>query len=122
MMKKTCEAEIQMRLKFLQNKLKDDEKSMLQQLESFTEEELNEGREIQFQPSMLESVVDIFGYVAVDGILPSHLSLSLLSQLMDFREGATLKLEVAESKPGLVTRDSWQKKIVITVVAEGEDG
>ena len=48
-------------MKYLQNKLKEDEKTILQQLESLTEEELKEAshempREIQFQPLMLESL------------------------------------------------------------------
>ena len=69
-----CEAEIQLRMKCLQKKLKEDENSLLEQLDSFSEEELNK---IQFQPSTPESVLDIFGFVSVDGILPSHLALSL---------------------------------------------
>ena len=105
-----------MRTKFLLKKLKEDEKSLLQQLESFNDD----GKEIQFQPVMPESELDIFGFVAVDGVLPWHLSLCLLSELADFRAGATLRLEVVRTQPGL--SDSWLGRIVVTVVAAEEDG
>ena len=116
-----------MRFKYLQKKLKEDQKSILQDLDRLIEEELlvaspDVPREIQFEPLMPESerTRNLLGCVALDGILPSHLSLGLLSQLRDIREGATLSLEVTGTKPGL--RDSWQRKIVITMVAEEEDG
>ena len=105
-----------MRTKFLLKKLKEDEKSLLQQLESFNDD----GKEIQFQPVMPESELDIFGFVAVDGVLPWHLSLRILSELADFRAGATLRLEVVRTQPSL--SDSWLGRIVVTVVAAGEDG
>ena len=112
-----------MQMKYLQNKLKDDEKIILQQLESLTEEELKEAshempREIQFQPLMPGQ--NLLGVVGLDGVLPSHLSLGLLSQLADLREGASLKLEVAATRPGL--GDSWQRRLVVTAVLQGEDG
>ena len=110
-------------MKYLQNKLKEDEKTILQQLESLTEEELKEAshempREIQFQPLMPGQ--NLLGVVGLDGVLPSHLSLSLLSQLADLREGASLRLEVAATRPGL--GDSWQRRLVVTAVLQGEDG
>ena len=121
-----CEADIQIRFKFLQKKLKEDEKSIRQELERLIEEERLDTspdmpREIQLEPLMPESewTRNLLGCVVLDGILPSHLSLGLLSELRDIREGATLSLEVTGTKPGL--RDSWQRKIVITMVAE-EDG
>ena len=114
-----------MRMKYLQKKLKEDLSSILQQLDTLMEEELTEGshempREVQFQPILPELAESVFGpnllgVVTLDGILPSHLSLRLISQLKDLREGATLKLEVAETKPD---RDSWQRRIVITVVVQ----
>ena len=115
-----------MRMKYLQKKLKEDLSSILQQLDTLMEEELTEGshempREVQFQPILPELAESVFGLnllgvVTLDGILPSHLSLRLISQLKDLREGATLKLEVAETKPDL--GDSWQRRIVITVVVQ----
>ena len=111
----------------MENKLKEDEKSLRQQLDRLVEEELTGSseempREIQFQPLMLESLPgqNLLGVVTVDGVLPSHLSLGLLSQLADLRDGASLRLEVAATLPGL--GDSWQRKIVVTAVVQGEDG
>ena len=111
----------------MQKKLKEDEKSLLQQLDTLMEEELTEGshempREIQFQPLLSESEfgLNLLGVLAVDGVLPCHLSLSLISQLKDLRVGATLKLEVAGTQPDL--GDSWQRRVAVTAVLQGEDG
>ena len=111
----------------MENKIKEDEKSLRQQLDRLVEEELTGSsqempREIQFQPLMLESLPgqNLLGVVTVDGVLPSHLSLGLLSQLADLRDGASLTLEVAATRPGL--GDSWQRRLVVTAVLQGEDG
>ena len=108
----------------MQNKLKEDEKSILQQLNSLVEEKLKEGshempREILFQPVLPE--LNLLGFVAQDGVLPGHLSLSLLSELEELRACATLRLEVVlGTQQGL--SDSWQRRILLSVVAVEEDG
>ena len=118
-----CEADIQKQMTYLQNRLKEDERFILQQLDSLVEEELSKAldeipRELKFQPNMPESVLklNLLGVLVKDGVLASHLSLHPLSQLEDYRAGATLSLEVAG--PG----DSWQRRIVVTVLTVGEDG
>jgi len=121
-MKKTCQAEIEQRVKLLRTELVEAESSLLQQLD----EELGKGsremsREVCFLPAMLpqDSLSNILGFVASDGVLPSHLSLSFLSELKDLRPGATLSLEVETEAE---VRDVWQQKIVVTVQTTEEDG
>ena len=119
-----CEADIRRQIENVHNKLKEDEKAILEQLDSLIEEELQEvsyemPREIQFHPIIADPLLkqNLLGFVAQGGVLPSHLSLSLLSELGDYRAGAILSLEVV----GPETK-SWHRRIVATALVEGEGG
>ena len=104
----------------MQKKLKEDQKAILQQLDSLIEEELQEDsyempREIQFHPIIANPLLkqNLLGFVSQGGVLPSHLSLSLLSELGDYKAGASLSLEVR----GPETK-SWHRRIVVIAVEQ----
>ena len=77
--------------------------------------------EVRFLQSNLnhQSLANLIGFMVVDGVIPSYLSLNVMSRMVDFKVGATLNL-VVESGPHV--KDFWQRKIVVTVVNTDEEG
>ena len=77
--------------------------------------------EVRFLQSNLshQSLANLIGFMVVDGVTPSHLSLNVMSRMLDFKVGATLNL-VVESGPHV--KDFWQRKIVVRVMITDEEG
>jgi len=125
-MKMICTAEIIQRTNSLHSQLNQAEEILIEQLDSLMEEELSKTSgetpsEVRFLQSNLnhQSLANLIGFMVVDGVIPSYLSLNVMSRMVDFKVGATLNL-VVESGPHV--KDFWQRKIVVTVVNTDEEG
>ena len=57
-------------------------------------------RELSFIPQEIPDTV--FGFLALDGLLPSHLSLSFYSKLIDLKPGGMVLMEIKPVEQRLV--------------------
>ena len=84
-------------------------------------------RDIRFLARELSSssssypVSNILGYLSVDGLLPSHLSLSLSSKLSDLKPGGSVLMTVEPDTDREVTA-GWDKKVGILVTFTSSEG
>ena len=100
----SCQNDIKNRVTRLQSEIDLAEKALLEELDkNFSEvaETLRESdglhlREIKFMARELSTTPasNILGYLSVDGLLPSHLSLSLSSELTDLKLGSSVIMAV----------------------------
>ena len=82
-------------------------------------------RDLSFIATDLSPINNILGYLAVDGLLPSHLHLLLSSPLTALKPGSSLMFSVeAEADTELTLKPGWEQKIQIQVSftdSEGEE-
>ena len=66
---------------------------------------------------------NILGFLAVDGLLPSHLHLLLSSPLTALKPGSSLMFSVeAEADTELTLKPGWEQKIQVSFTdSEGEE-
>ena len=128
----SCENDIENRVQSLQSEIDLAEKSLREQLDKMCTEMADtigesEGlqlRDIRFLASDLSSSSsgsNILGYLSVDGLLPSHLSLSLSSKLSDLKPGGSVIMSV-EPDTGREVAAGWDKKVVIQVAFTSTEG